>query len=78
VSLPLICTRRIGAACETAQKSSPASHPVLPVTLIVRLDSDRQKLSVALHWPPEHWLKAWMAPLITTWLGFCPRPATLV
>ncbi len=71
-------TRRIGAAWETAQKSSPASHPVLPMTLIVRFDSERQKLSVALQVVPEHWLKTWAAPLITTWLGFWPRPATWV
>ena len=52
-------TSRSGEACEAAQTSSPAKQPVMPVTLMVRLETDRQKLSVALHsvWtPPEHWL----------------------
>ena len=74
----MICTRRSGAACETAQKSSPFSQPVWPVTLMVRLESDRQKLSVALQVVPEHWLYTSAVPLMTVWLGFWPRPATLV
>ena len=37
-------TRRSGAACDTAQNSVPDWQPVWPVTLIVRLDIDRQKL----------------------------------
>ena len=41
-------TRRIGAACETAQKSPDARQPDRPVTLIVRFDSERQKLSSAM------------------------------
>ena len=45
-------TRRSGAACDTAQKSVLAEQPVppglLPVTLIVRFDSERQKLSSAM------------------------------
>ena len=52
-------TRRIGEAWEAAQTSSPAKQPVMPVTLIVRLETERQKLSVALQcvWTPfVHWL----------------------
>jgi len=41
-------TRRIGAACETAQKSPEDRHPERPVTLIVRFDSERQKLTSAM------------------------------
>ena len=48
------------------------------MTLTVRFETERQKLSVALQVLPEHWLNAWIAPLITTWLGFWPSPATSV
>ena len=41
-------TRRIGAACETAQKSAEDRQPERPVTLIVRFESERQKLSSAM------------------------------
>ena len=41
-------TRRIGAACDTAQKLAEARQPVPPATLIVRLDSERQKLFSAM------------------------------
>ena len=39
-------TRRSEAACETAQKFADARQPSwpAPLTLIVRLDSERQKL----------------------------------
>ena len=54
-------TRRIGAAWETAQKSVPDWQPVWPVTLMVRLDSERQKLSSAMQLllpsvVGKHWL----------------------
>jgi hypothetical protein len=45
---PLTLTRRIGAACETAQKSVLAWQPLPPATSMVRLESDRQKLSSAV------------------------------
>jgi hypothetical protein len=45
---PVTFTRRIGAACETAQKSPEERHPASPVTLIVRFDTERQKLSSAM------------------------------
>ena len=51
------------------------------MTLMVRLEIDRQKLSVALQLlepPPMHWLNVLIEPLMTTWLGFWPRPATSV
>ena len=41
-------TRRIGAACETAQKSPEDRQSARPVTLIVRFDSERQKLTSAM------------------------------
>src|SRR5215475_2047011 len=44
---PVTLTRRIGAACDTAQNSATARQPVSPATLIVRFDSDRQKLTRA-------------------------------
>ncbi len=37
-------TRRIGAACDTAQKLPDDRQSLRPMTLMVRLDSDRQKL----------------------------------
>jgi len=46
--LPLIFTRRIGAACETAQNSVLPRHPLWPVTLMVRLEMDRQKFTSAM------------------------------
>src|SRR5215468_7105357 len=42
---PVMLTRRIGAACDTAQNSAAERQPVSPVTLIVRFDSERQKLT---------------------------------
>ena len=44
---PSTCTRRIGAACETAQNSA-APRSRCPSTLIVRFDSDRQKFVSAV------------------------------
>ena len=41
-------TRRIGAAWETAQNSAEDRQPVRPVTLIVRFESERQKLTSAM------------------------------
>ena len=40
--------RRIGAACETAQKLPEERQPSRPMTLIVRFDSARQKLLRAM------------------------------
>src|SRR6266542_1288138 len=45
---PVMLTRRIGAACETAQKSPEDRQPDRPMTLIVRFDSERQKLTSAM------------------------------
>ena len=42
-------TRRTGEACDAAQKFAEARHPSPPVTLIVRFDIERQKLSSAKH-----------------------------
>ena len=60
---PLICTRRIGAACETAQNSLPVWQPVWPITLIVRFDIERQKFTSAVQsvgapgGVGKHWLQ---------------------
>jgi hypothetical protein len=45
---PVTFTRRIGAACDTAQKLPEARQPSSPITLMVRLASERQKLSSAM------------------------------
>ena len=45
---PVMLTRRIGAACETAQKLPEDRHPDRPMTLTVRLDSERQKFTSAI------------------------------
>jgi hypothetical protein len=47
-TLPVTATRRSGEACETAQNSVPERHQVCPVTLIVRFESERQKLLSAV------------------------------
>ena len=80
---PVRLTRRIGAACDTAQKSVPDWQPVCPATLMVRLDSDRQKLSSAMQLllpsvVAKHWLYTLIVPLIVTSLGELPSPATWV
>ena len=42
-------TRRIGEACEAAQKlAGTRGSPSRPVTLMVRLDNERQKLFSAM------------------------------
>ena len=42
-------TRRIGAACETAQNSpEDTDSSDRPITLIVRFDTERQKLTSAM------------------------------
>jgi hypothetical protein len=41
-------TRRSGAACDTAQNSVFVRQPDPPSGLIVRFDSERQKLSSAV------------------------------
>ena len=76
-------TRRIGAAWETAQKSVPDWQPVWPVTLMVRLVSERQKLSSAMQLllpsvVGKHWLYTSIVPLMVTSPGDAPRPATSV
>jgi hypothetical protein len=71
-------TRRIGAACETAQNSVRVRHPVPPVTLIVRFESERQKLVSARQPEASHWLKTLIVPLMVTSRGDAPRPATSV
>ena len=77
-------TRRIGAAWDTAQKSVAAWQPVPPVTLMVRLDIERQKLSSAMQLvlvpsaAGRHWLYTSMEPLMVTSPGEPPRPATSV
>src|SRR5207245_9912526 len=55
VANPLTWTRRIGAACDTAQ-NSPWRHPCGLLTLMVRFDNDRQKLLSATQKPASHWL----------------------
>src|SRR6266700_2952525 len=55
-------TRRSGEACDTAQNSAFAWQPVPPVTLIVRFDTERQKLTSAVQLPPEHWLTETFGP----------------
>ena len=84
---PLNSTRRTGEAWDAAQNSAVCWHGA-PFggagKLIVRFDSERQKLSsaVQLALPAgvagRHWLKESTAPLMTTSPGEAPRPATLV
>ena len=76
-------TRRIGAAWDTAQNSVLAWQPLWPVTLMVRSDSERQKLSSAMQLllpsvVGKHWLYTSMLPLMVTSPGDWPRPATSV
>src|SRR5437660_8177978 len=76
---PLMWTRRIGAACDTAQ-NSPVEQPAFGVvTLMVRFDNERQKFTSAMQLlGPRHWLRTSMDPLMTTSFGERPRPATAV
>ena len=72
-------TRRIGTACDTAQNSPVWQPKVGLVTLMVRFDSERQKLLSATQLPEaSHWLYTLMDPLMTTSFGEKPRPATAV
>ena len=51
--LPLTLTRRIGEACEAAQKFPVLRQSVIEaawVTLMVRLEMERQKLFKAMQW----------------------------
>jgi hypothetical protein len=81
---PLIWTRRIGAACDTAQNSLPVWQPVCPITLMVRFDIERQKFTSAVQsvgapgGVGKHWLSTSIEPLICTSVGLRPSPATSV
>src|SRR5712692_8309217 len=94
---PLTATRRIGEAWDTAQISFDCSQNGPPgsggagtklglfdrVTLMVRFESDRQKLFRAkqpklVPVPEQTLLKTSIDPLMTTSPGDWPRPATLV
>src|SRR5262249_52030651 len=81
---PLTSTRRIGAACETAQNSAAVWQLFGLGRSIDRFDSDRQKLSSATQLVvpgvvgERHWLKTLIEPLITTSRGDAPSPATWV
>ena len=77
---PVTCTRRIGAAWDTAQNSPEVQPaPAGSVTWMCRLEIDRQKLFNAMQLPVgSHWLRTLMEPLMTTSFGDNPSPATLV
>lgn len=61
--LPLMSTRRIGAAWDAAQNSVPSVQAAAVVTVIVRFDSERQKLSRPMQLPgATHWLLTSAAP----------------
>jgi hypothetical protein len=66
--LPRRCMRRYGAACDTAHRSVP------PVGVTDRFSASRQKFCVAL--PPNQSASVCTAPLIVTWSGERPSPAT--
>ena len=53
VANPLTWTRRIGAACDTAQNSALVQPNFGLVTLMVRFDNDRQKFTSAVQKVPE-------------------------
>ena len=63
---PATWMRRIGAACETAQRFSPVNG------VIVRFSIERQKFCVAL--PPNHCASAHTPPVMLTSSGLRPRP----
>src|SRR6185369_7268183 len=67
---PRMCTRRIGAACDTAHRSNP------PAGFTDRFSTTRQKLSVAL--PFLQRASALTPPLITTSSGDWPSPEICV
>jgi hypothetical protein len=63
-------TRRSGAACETAQNSAEERQPDRPLTLIVRFDRERQKLSRAMQLlGVKHRLYTSTWPLMVTSVG---------
>src|SRR5207245_204579 len=77
VKKPLsMCTRRSGAACDTAQKLPARSQPLFRLVSmwIVTFDSDRQKFHSALQPVELHWLCTSAVPVIVTSLGDAPRP----
>src|ERR1700730_13104732 len=79
----VMLTRRIGAACDTAQKSVPEWQPDWPAMLMVRLDSERQKLTSAMQLllpsvGGEHWVYTSIVRWMVTSPGDLPRPATSV
>ena len=67
----MMCTRRIGAACETAHSVVP------PPGTMARFSTERQKFCVALVWSPRFQpLSTVTPPLSCTSPGFWPRPCT--
>ena len=70
---PRTCTRRIGAACETAHRFVPPSGS------IARFSTLRQKFWVALRSSPQFQPEStFTAPAIVTSSGLRPRPAIAV
>src|SRR5882757_10941312 len=70
-TLPLMLTRRSGAACETAHLVEPEDG------LRVRFSASRQKFCVAL--PPNHCASVYSpVPVIVVCVGDWPRPSTWV
>jgi hypothetical protein len=68
-----MCTRRIGAACDTAQRSVPPSGTT------ATFSTDRQKFCVAFFSSPAfHPESTLTAPVMVTSSGFFPSPATVV
>ncbi|ARZ67077.1 hypothetical protein SMD11_1416 [Streptomyces albireticuli] len=67
---PRMCTRRSGAACETAQRFAPESGRT------ERFSAERQKFWVALPWNQS--ASARTAPRTVTSSGDRPSPATWV
>src|SRR5882724_5235148 len=71
--LPRTCIRRYGAACDTAQRSSPSPG------VTERPSAERQKFCVAFCEPSGHQSASTCTwPLMFTWSGVRPRPATWV
>src|SRR5690606_36940790 len=68
--LPRTCTRRIGAAWETAHRMSP------PEGVTARFSTERQKFCVAL--PSNHSASAQTPPVMFTSSGRVPRPEIAV
>jgi hypothetical protein len=79
--LPLTDTRRMDAACDTAQKFAVCRQPSWPAefTRIDRLDRLRQKLTSATQLSGcRQRLYTSTFPLMTTSVGESPRPAISV